>query len=88
VLLVSPSTTSSEFFDVAMPTTVDGGAEAQTMKRQRTFGVMTPWKVAKRITTAMRQGKSEIILSPGGKALVWLDRLCPPLADWLLTRFG
>ena len=25
-------------------------------------------------------------LSAGGKLLVWLDRLCPPLADWLLRR--
>lgn len=88
VLLVSPSTTSTEFFDVAMPTTADGGAEAHRMKRQRTFGVMTPAAVAERIIRAIQKGKREIILSPGGKALVWLDRLCPPLAEWILTKFA
>ena len=88
VLLVSPSTTSSEFFDAAMPTTADGGADAAQVKRQGKFGVMTPRKVAERIITAMHKGKSEIIHSPGGKALVWLDRLCPPLMDWVLTKFG
>lgn len=88
LLLVSPSTTASEFFDVAMPTTADGGAESEKMRRERTFGAMTPEKVAQRIVTAMRKGKREIILSPGGKALVWFDRLCPPLMDWVLRKFG
>jgi len=88
VLLVSPSTTASEFFDVAIPTTADGGAESAKIRRHRTFGVMTPRKVASRIVAAMQKGKREIILSAGGKALVWLDRLCPPLMDWVLMRFG
>jgi len=29
-----------------------------------------------------------VILTWGGKFLVWLDRLCPPLADYLVARFG
>lgn len=82
VLLVSPSTTSSEFFDVAM-----SGTQAQT-KPQGRFGAMPAATVASHIVAAMRAGKREIILSPGGKTLVWLDRLCPPLADWLLKRYG
>jgi hypothetical protein len=44
--------------------------------------------VARRTVAAMRGGRGEIILTWGGKALVWIDRLCPPLADWLIGRFG
>ena len=43
--------------------------------------------VARRIVAAMRRGRREIILSAGGKLLVWLDRLCPPLADWIISRW-
>jgi hypothetical protein len=43
--------------------------------------------VARRIVAAMRRGRREIILSAGGNLLVWLDRLCPALADWALARW-
>jgi short-subunit dehydrogenase len=79
VLLVSPSTTASEFFDVA---------EGQSAKPQAQLGAMLPEQVARRIVAAMAAGRHEIILSAGGKLLVWLDRLCPPLADWAIARFG
>lgn len=79
VLLVSPSTTSSEFFDVAIGSTP--GATAMS-------GAMTSEAVARRIVAAMRSGRREIILSATGKLLVWLDRLCPPLVSWVLRRWG
>jgi short-subunit dehydrogenase len=79
VLLVSPSTTQSEFFDHAL-----GNKE----KPRGRFGAMTPVKVARRIAWAMRTGRHEIILPLGGRLLVWLDRLCPPLADRLVAWFG
>jgi short-subunit dehydrogenase len=79
VLLVSPSTTSSEFFDVA----IDSTPGAPSLN-----GAMTPEAVACRIVAAMRSGRREIILSTSGKLLVWLDRLCPPLASWALRRWG
>ena len=79
VLLVSPSTTSSEFFNVA----IDGTPGATSLT-----GAMTPESVARRIVVAMRGGRREIILSASGKLLVWLDRLCPPLASWALRRWG
>jgi hypothetical protein len=44
--------------------------------------------VARRAVRALQHGRHEIILSAGGKSLVWLDRLCPSLADWLVARFG
>lgn len=77
VLLVSPSTTSSEFFDSAI------GASNENHFR---FGAMTSESVARRTASAIAAGRHEIILSTGGKLLVWLDRLCPPLADWLVSR--
>ena len=79
VLLVSPSTTQSEFFDHVL-----GNKE----KPRGRFGAMTPAKVARRIAWAMRSGRHEIILPFGGRLLVWLDRLCPPLADRLVAWFG
>jgi short-subunit dehydrogenase len=79
VLLVSPSTTASEFFQVA---------EGQSGKPQARLGAMTTEQVARRIVAAMAAGRHEIILSAGGKLLVWLDRLCPPLANWIIQRFA
>lgn len=79
VLLVSPSTTQSEFFDHVL-----GNKE----KPRGRLGAMTPAKVARRIAWAMRSGRHEIILPLGGRLLVWLDRLCPPLADRLVAWFG
>jgi short-subunit dehydrogenase len=77
VLLVSPSTTTSEFFEAA------AGEASQPQGR---FGSMPAESVARKLVAAMRAGRREIILSAGGKALVWLDRLCPPLADWVVRR--
>ena len=36
----------------------------------------------------IRRGRQEIILTPGGKLLVWMDRLCPPVVNRLVARFG
>ncbi|MEX2174278.1 MAG: SDR family NAD(P)-dependent oxidoreductase [Pirellulaceae bacterium] len=83
VLLVSPSTTRSEFFEVA------GEREASASRWDRSRGRgMSAETVARLIVAAMRRGQREIILSAGGKLLVWLDRLCPPLADWLVGRWA
>jgi short-subunit dehydrogenase len=79
VLLVSPSTTASEFFQQA---TGDPGT------REGTTNAMSSDAVASQIVRAMRSGRREIILSAAGKFLVWLDRLSPPLADWLAARLG
>lgn len=79
VLLVSPSTTSSEFFDHVIDKDDDGSTHAKR--------AMAPRVVACKTIRAMRRGKHEIILSGGGKALVWLDRLCPPMMNRILARF-
>jgi short-subunit dehydrogenase len=80
LLLASPSTTSSEFFDNVLQ-----GAE---QGRGRAGRGMSPEKVARKIARAMCRGQHEVILSWGGRFLVWLDRLAPSLAHRLVTRFG
>ena len=80
VLLVSPSTTASEFFDRV----IDGHADPLANEA----GAMSPREVARKTVKAIRSGKHEIILSSGGKLLVWLDRICPTLANRIIARFG
>lgn len=80
VLLVSPSTTATEFFHKA------GGRQLTLGKRLG--GAMSAERVARQIVSGIRAGRSEIILSWGGRAIVWLDRLCPPLANWLVAKWG
>ena len=80
VLLVSPSTTATEFFDVA---TSDGKPQAKLPKR-----AMPPSLVARKAIRAMELGKREIILSAGGQFMVWVDRLFPWLSARLVARFG
>jgi len=80
VLLVSPSTTSTEFFEREI--------DARGRKPGFTkYGSQSPDQVARHAVNAIRRGKDEVILTLGGKALVWLDRLCPPLANWVIARF-
>ena len=80
LLLVSPSTTASEFFDAVL--------EDNARLPWRKLGAMPAETVARKTVRAIRQGRHEIILTPGGKLLVWLDRLCPPLVNRLVARFG
>ena len=80
LLLVSPSTTDSEFFDQAI--------EDATHKDWKKSGAMSPEVVAKKTLQAIQKGRHEIILSGGGRLIVWLDRLIPSLANRLVARFG
>jgi short-subunit dehydrogenase len=81
VLLVSPSTTSSEFFDQA------AGSEAEGARHLGRHAARPEW-VARQMVRAMQAGKHEIILSWGGKLLVYLDRLAPSWMDWALGKGG
>ncbi|GAA4439486.1 SDR family NAD(P)-dependent oxidoreductase [Bremerella cremea] len=80
VILVSPSTTSSEF------------AAAVIEKRGKVPAkgkfVRTPHNVAVAALRAIRLGRHEIIPSKTGFAMILLDRLCPSLADWAVAKFG
>jgi short-subunit dehydrogenase len=77
-LLVSPSTTASEFFDKVVGTLRVPSHPTRAMPSE---------KVARRIVAAMAAGRREIIFPTTGKLLVWLDRLCPPLADYIISRW-
>ena len=80
VLLVSPGTINSQFFDSAI--------EDTTGKKWVRSSAMQPEYVAQKIIAAMVRRKHELILPTSGKALVWLDRLCPTLANRIVARFG
>jgi len=79
VLLVSPSTTQSEFFDRAI---------SLPNEPPRHRPGMPPDRVARKIVRAMRAGRREIILSWGGSLMVWLDRLAPGIMSRLLKRYS
>lgn len=80
LLLVSPSTTDSEFFDSAI--------EDQTGKNWKKRGSMSPAQVAAKTIRAMKKRKHEIILTHGGRFLVWLDRIVPGVANRVMARYG
>ncbi len=80
MITVSPSTTKSEFFESLLDT--------EPSQASRSFGMMTAESVANSILKAICRGKRELILSPGGKALVWLSRLAPQLTDNLLLKYA
>ncbi len=80
ILLVSPSTTDSEFFDAAI--------EDETKKNWKKGGAMSPDAVAARTVGAMKKRRHEIILTFGGRTLVWLDRFIPGIANRIIARFG
>ncbi len=79
VVLVSPSTTNSEFSDSLLE---DQGSAAKLP-----YGMSTE-RVAKKVVDAVKNGRNEVILSWGGKLLVYLDRLMPAVVDRLVARFG
>lgn len=79
VLMLSPSTTSSEFFDALVETNPD--------QNSRSVGSMSPEQVAKQAISVLVRSKREMILSWGGKALVWAGRFFPRTTDRILGRF-
>ena len=80
VLLVCPSTTRSEFFD----SLIEDKEPLPWLK----WGMMSSEAVARKTVRAMRRGRQEIILSPGGKLLVLCDRLLPGITNRLVARFA
>ena len=78
VTLVSPSTTRSDFFDSLIET--DPGQSSKSL------GSWPPEKVASKAFHAICRRRSEVILSMGGKALVYADRLSPPLMNAILAK--
>lgn len=80
VVTISPSTTSSEFFDSLL--------DSEPVEKSVQFGIQSAERVAHAILGAVKNGRRELILSVGGKALVWLSRLAPGLMDRILMRYA
>lgn len=80
VICVSPSTTRSEFFD-SLVDTVKG-------TKSKSIGSQSAHTVALQVMHALRRRKRDMVLSPGGKAFVWLSRMAPNFLDRLLLRYA
>lgn len=78
VLLVSPGSTESEFFEHLLE------KKAEMPWRRRAVPAAY---VARQVVRAMRSGRHEIVPSPSGKLLVWLNRLCPRAVDTWMERY-
>jgi len=79
VLVVSPGTTETEFFDSVIHRT----AEPPWPKHKPA----SPARVAACTISAIQRGRHEIIPYFWGHALVWLNRLFPRFIDRLMTRW-
>lgn len=79
VLVVSPGTTETEFFDRALERT----GEANWPKH----APVSAAHVAAAIAAAMRAGKHEIVPYRWGRVLCWLNRLSPRLTDSIMARY-
>jgi short-subunit dehydrogenase len=77
VLLVSPSTTATEFFD-----------KAERDPERRPSRGMSAAKVARGIVRGIEKREREIIFSLGGKLAVAGDRVAPSLMAKLLAKYG
>ena len=82
VLTISPSTIKGEFFSSLIETATGLG-----QRPGRSAGQSSE-VVAHAIFRALRGRKRDIILSPGGKALVWLSQLAPRLMDRILLHYA
>ena len=78
VLVVSPGTTETEFFDRVIEHTAPAWPE---------HAAVTAECVARQAVRAIRRGRHEIIPYRWGKLLSWLNRLSPRLVDALMARY-
>ncbi len=79
VLVVSPGTTETEFFDRV----IDSTGEPKWPKHKP----ITAAEVAQQVVVAIRRGRHEIIPYRWGRVLCWLNRLSPRMVDGLMTRY-
>jgi short-subunit dehydrogenase len=79
VLVVSPGTTETEFFDSVL--------EKRGEPKWPSHAAVSAETVARQTIRAMRRGRHEIIPYRWGKVLCWLDRLSPTLMDHVMARY-
>ncbi len=82
MLTVSPSTTKSEFFGSLIESAATLGNGPMRAGGQH------PEVVARAIFRGLKGRKRDMILSPGGKALVWLSQITPRLMDRVLLQYA
>jgi short-subunit dehydrogenase len=80
VLVVSPGTTDTEFFESVLERTGEPAWPQHTP--------ISSAEVARRMVAAIRRGKHEIVPYFPGKLLCWLNRLSPALMDRYLARYA
>ncbi len=80
VLVVSPGTTTTEFFDNVIQRTGEPSWPEHT--------AVTAAAVARETVRAIRRGRHEIIPYRWGKVLCWLNRLSPGLVDRIMARYA
>ena len=78
LLVVSPGTTATSFFD---------HVDQDSVPWPKERGV-TPEHVARRTVQAIERGKHEILVNARGRLLVLASRLAPGLMDRLMARYG
>jgi short-subunit dehydrogenase len=79
VLVVSPGTTETEFFDRV----IDSTGKPKWPEHKPVSAA----EVARQMVAAIRNGRHEIIPYRWGRVLCWLNRLSPRLVDGLMTRY-
>mgnify|MGYP000898603250 FL=1 len=79
VLVISPGTTETEFFDRVIERTAD--------PKWPEHKPISPAEVARQIVRAIRKGKHEIIPYLWGRVLCRMNRLSPGLVDRLMSRY-
>jgi short-subunit dehydrogenase len=80
VLLASPSTTGTGFFEHQ----IERKGKARWENRPKT----PPEVVARRIVGAIRAGRREVVIGGTGHLLVWASRLAPGLLDAIVRRWA
>ena len=79
VLLVSPGTTETEFFDSLL--------ESSSKPNMPKHNMVSPESVAKKIVTAMKRRKKRIIPYFQAQILYYLNRLSPNLTDRVMSWY-
>ncbi len=80
VLIVSPGTTETEFFDRV----IDSTGKPKWPEHKP----ISAAEVARQIVRAMERGRHEIIPYRLGRILCRLNRLSPRLVDWIMERYA
>jgi short-subunit dehydrogenase len=78
VLLASPASTDTEFFDHLL---ARGGEPAWRARR-----AASPEAVARRIVAALRAGRREVFPSLSARLVWWANRLAPGTVAWFVRR--